>query len=70
MKKVISMFAVGFALMGSVACSSAPKHEEPTQEAIVAPEPMTEEAPVAQQPEADSSKSDLSLGASSSGRGH
>lgn len=65
MKKALSLMVLGALFAGSVACTSAPQKEEAPQAAI---EPVAAESI---QPAQETQKApELSLGASSSGRGH
>lgn len=65
MKKSLALFALSFAMLGSVACSTAPKEQPaPAESTVSAEAPAVEEsAPV-------ESNSNMSLGTGSSGRGH
>lgn len=65
MKVVITLAALGAMLVGTVACSSAPKQEEAAP--VAAASVSDTSAPVE---EAPAPQKDMSLGAGSSGRGH
>lgn len=75
MNKSFTLIALGALLVGTVACSSAPKVEEsaPLPEASAAPAPIEPSAPaedLSAAPAKSSTSSGMSLGAGSSGRGH
>lgn len=68
MKKTFTLLTLSLAMLGSVACSTAPKQEPAQAEASVAAEPPAVED--SKPMETPSTDSNLSLGAGSSGRGH